>query len=693
MGRNRVGTGRGWHGAWCWLRVAAAIGAVVLGTLATLVAAGATTLQWTVAYLDPVVNAHTAGFNGVSCAGTAWCVAAGDAAPSGSPSLPLIETWDGFKWEPATTPQLSGVQTATLTGASCASTSFCVAAGWAQLSSTGQSEAIVETWNGTGWSLSTPMGSNSYLAGVSCVSATSCLAVGSNAISPLAGLVWNGTSWTTSVVSPPALYDSFTGVACSSVTSCVAVGYDSTGNGGDAPLVETWNGSGWTFVSSPNPSPNSFLMGVSCVSASSCTAVGYQGSSDDATLVESYDGTTWSVVPSVSPTTTDASLDGVSCVSASSCVAVGRYFGANGYLTLIEQWDGGNWSLATSPNPSNQNFLYGVSCAAATWCAAVGNDGDGTGATVPLVETGTGATPTSTALSSNANPAVVGQPVTYTATVTPVPNGGSVYFSDNGVAVSGCSGVFIDTTTGRASCTVTYSDVSSHSVTAQYGGDVSFGSSTGGISETVDAAATSTTVSGNGSPSIVGQSVTFTARVSVLSPGSTAVSGQVEFLADGVDIAGCSSVQVSSNVATCGTASLGVGTHAITALYHGYRTTASSSGGTAQTVGYGFVLLYNSTTAIRAGSTVKLRVELQNASGADLSASNVTVTAVCVVLQPATTCASSLRTLNQAFSFSSKAPASYSFALGTKGLGKGSYSVVVAVAGDPTPHLAPFLLG
>jgi hypothetical protein len=65
------------------------------------------------------------------------------------------------------------------------------------------------------------------------------------------------------------------GVSCVTPTDCVAVGSDGSG-GAKAALIETWDGSAWTIATTPSLSaPYSDLTGVSCVSASACLAVGF----------------------------------------------------------------------------------------------------------------------------------------------------------------------------------------------------------------------------------------------------------------------------------------------------------------------------------------------------------------------------------------------------------------------------------
>jgi hypothetical protein len=53
---------------------------------------------------------------------------------------------------------------------------------------------------------------------------------------------------------------------------------------------------------------------------------------------------------------------------------------------------------------------------------------------------------TTTAVTSSANPTVVGHQVTYTATVTPAPDGGTVIFEDGPTTISGCGSQAVDNT-------------------------------------------------------------------------------------------------------------------------------------------------------------------------------------------------------------------------------------------------------
>ena len=89
-----------------------------------------------------------------------------------------------------------------------------------------------------------------------------------------------------------------------------------------------------------------------------------------------------------------------------------------------------------------------------------------TSASKPVVAT---QSTTITLTASNAAPAV-GQSVTYTATVVPAPDSGTVTFSDGGVAISGCEAQPVSPATGVAKCQATYGSTGRHVVTATFSG-------------------------------------------------------------------------------------------------------------------------------------------------------------------------------------------------------------------------------
>src|SRR5207302_6439180 len=126
-----------------------------------------------------------------------------------------------------------------------------------------------------------------------------------------------------------------------------------------------------------------------------------------------------------------------------------------------------------------------------------------------------------TTVSSSANPSVFGQSVTFTATVTASAPGagtptGTVTFKDGATTLG--TGTLSSGTATFATSTLS---VAAHSITAVYGGDTNFtGSTSSALTQTVNKPGTTTALSSSANPSAFGQSVTFTATVAVLAPGS-----------------------------------------------------------------------------------------------------------------------------------------------------------------------------
>lgn len=177
---------------------------------------------------------------------------------------------------------------------------------------------------------------------------------------------------------------------------------------------------------------------------------------------------------------------------------------------------------------------------------------------------------TSTALNSSANPASVGTAVTFSAAVTGsggTPTG-SVSFKDGGTVL----GTVALDGSGHASFTTSALSSGTHAISAVYGGDSNFASSTSPVISQVSGQASSTTaltVSPN--PAAGGSPVVFTAVVT--GTGATP-TGTVTFRDNGTAIG--SSPLDGTGKASFTTSSLGSGNHAITASYGGDATFASS---------------------------------------------------------------------------------------------------------------------
>ena len=188
--------------------------------------------------------------------------------------------------------------------------------------------------------------------------------------------------------------------------------------------------------------------------------------------------------------------------------------------------------------------------------------------------------PTTTTVTSSGSPAYVGQPVTFTATVTStygaIPNGELVTFYDAGVSIG--TGT---TNTGAASMTTSSLASGANSITATYAGDSSFQASTSKVfTQTISLNSTTTLLTASGNPSTYGQPVTF--AVTVTSSGQTP-TGTVTFK-NGTSPLGTATLSPQGS-ATLTTLALGAGAYSITAAYSGDTASAkSTSAALSQTV-------------------------------------------------------------------------------------------------------------
>ena len=195
--------------------------------------------------------------------------------------------------------------------------------------------------------------------------------------------------------------------------------------------------------------------------------------------------------------------------------------------------------------------------------------------TVSVLLNNFGAAPTSTSLVPSANPAAIDWTVTYTATVTP-PRGrttarGTVEFKDGFVPLAR-----VALANNQAAYSTSYPAKGTHAITATYSGE--YNRATGSISPAVQESVTvqrpsKTAATTSGSPSPLGQPVTFTARVTS-AYGSIPDGEPVRFY-DGRTAIGTS--VTASGMAEFTTSALTAKTHSIKAIYAGDANFKASS--------------------------------------------------------------------------------------------------------------------
>jgi hypothetical protein len=216
--------------------------------------------------------------------------------------------------------------------------------------------------------------------------------------------------------------------------------------------------------------------------------------------------------------------------------------------------------------------------------AVYAGDGNNAGSTSAVLTQTVDKAATSVTLSSSVNPSVPGQVVVFTAKVTPASATGTVQFLDNGAApVTGTLNG------GAATMTDTSLTVGSHSISATYSGDANNAASAPVVlTQTVNKANATMTLTSSLNPSILDQAVTFTAKITPATAtgnvtfADTAATGATKSLGTAVLNGGVATLPVAGEVTTGPPLTLGANT--ITATYAGDAATGSASAKLTQTV-------------------------------------------------------------------------------------------------------------
>ena len=287
-------------------------------------------------------------------AGTKWTRSGADSAASN------LATNFGFNFESYGGQTIGSLD---LAGASCPTASSCVAVGFLG--------AILTSSDGGGsWSARGGFGApganpfNALIHGtpapipestdahpldaVSCSGASSCVAVGELGKVMTTSNLGEGGGNWSSHDSGTA--NRLTAVSCPSETgTCFAVGDYGT------ILKSTDGGASW---SSQKSGTSGFLNGISCADRADCVAVGSQG-----LILTTNDGSTWAEASSP----TSAYLAAVSCPNKSRCLAVGQ-----GGTVLSSSKLASTWAVQSSPSGDD---LYGASCSSGSGCVVAGANG------------------------------------------------------------------------------------------------------------------------------------------------------------------------------------------------------------------------------------------------------------------------------------------------------------------------------
>jgi hypothetical protein len=274
-----------------------------------------------------------------------------------------------------------------LAGVSCVAADFCVAVGFRSASDLAPRHPIAMIWNGVRWrstEVSLPKGwPGGELASVSCASAVYCAAVGgyfktNSSLIPVA-VTWNGRAWTAARALPSVAGSRpyATDISCAAARHCVvSVAANPTPKSGQA-FIDVLAGATWT-VHALTPAKGSQASGenVSCSSVTHCVITGeVYTRPGEAPLLALWNGKALSTMKATE--NFPAEFDGLSCPSARSCVTVGTWFTGPADLGYYGIWNGSIWKGARIlPQPKAMVLASpsAVSCPVTTRCLAVGFD-------------------------------------------------------------------------------------------------------------------------------------------------------------------------------------------------------------------------------------------------------------------------------------------------------------------------------
>ena len=252
--------------------------------------------------------------------------------------------WNGSAWSAISTPQPTGIDQYSLAAISCPTVSLCIALGNESEINSSVEAPLIEEWDSTAWRVVDGIGIGvqvnshylmSSLSSVSCVSASSCIAVGSASTSYSASdaLVesWNGTQW--SIAPDPSfnsisIYNELSGISCVVSTYCVAIGTQAS-----AFYSSVWNGSAWSgTVVAGSLNGYAYPRSISCPSEAACVVVGSSMSlsAPNQAWIARMNGTSsnWSTLANEGITGMSSTAESVSCSDQFDCAVIANSCGS-----------------------------------------------------------------------------------------------------------------------------------------------------------------------------------------------------------------------------------------------------------------------------------------------------------------------------------------------------------------------------
>ena len=202
--------------------------------------------------------------------------------------------------------------------------------------------------------------------------------------------------------------------------------------------------------------------------------------------------------------------------------------------------------------------------------ATYSGDANFTGSTSPVLNQSVSLAQTAVTLSSSALSITYGQPVQFTATVSPAGATGTIQFLDGGVSLGSAT-----IAGGAATLAVASLGAGSHSITAQYAGDsANQAAGSAALLQNVSQATPVFTVASSRNPSIAGQAVTFTVTMTPVSYGAPL---SLEISQPPASLQATWSAAGTTITTAITTADLAAGTHTVTGVWGGDANIAAGS--------------------------------------------------------------------------------------------------------------------
>ncbi len=211
-----------------------------------------TSKKWAIQESPNPTGAKSAALSGVSCTAAEACTAVGYYVTSGGVEETLAEVYTSTskKWAIQESPNPAGAKASSLAGVSCTAAEACTAVGY-YVTSGGVEETLAEVYTSTSkkWAIQespNPAGAKaSSLAGVSCTAAEACTAVGhyvtSGGVEETLAEVFTSTAKKWAIQETPNAEEeknSLAGVSCKTATTCIAAGHATTAAAAETALVE-----------------------------------------------------------------------------------------------------------------------------------------------------------------------------------------------------------------------------------------------------------------------------------------------------------------------------------------------------------------------------------------------------------------------------------------------------------------------